>query len=315
MNIANLLDERGSIKPGTMVMIALALVFGGSAAFGVRALMMSEGEGGGKASNTVAVVMTARDIMRGSILSADDLTTREYRKAEVPAGAVLKVEEAIDRTASMAMVKGEPLLGAKLSPKGAGRGLAALIPKGKRAVTIQTPNVATAMAGLLTPGNIVDVMLTVTDTGANDTTGGGSTTTLLQRVEILAVDQRVDTPADAKADGKDMRSVTLLVTPRQASYLDLGQNRGILHLALRNADDDTDGNVAPVTMFDLKNEQGKPWDARIKDLLDAYAKAQKPPATTAGAAAKAAPAAPSPKTIRTIRGTNEGAVYLIPARP
>ena len=41
----------------------------------------------------------------------------------------------------------------------------------------------------------------------------GTTTTLLQNVEILAVDQRVDAPADNKVD-PNLRSVTLLVKPK-----------------------------------------------------------------------------------------------------
>ena len=65
-------------------------------------------------------------------------------------------------------------------------------------------------------------------------TGGGSTTTLLQNVEILAVDQKVDGPADNKVDSTNLRSVTLLVTPDQAAKLSLGQSKGTLHLTLRN---------------------------------------------------------------------------------
>jgi Flp pilus assembly protein CpaB len=86
----------------------------------------------------------------------------------------------------------------------------------------------------------VDVLLTIGGGGGNDPTGGGSTTTLLQNVEILAyeivaVDQRVEVPADDKVDAKELRSVTLLVTPDQAARLDLEQNRGTLRLAPRRA--------------------------------------------------------------------------------
>ena len=69
-------------------------------------------------------------------------------------------------------------------------------------------------------GNKVDVLLTVSNVSGTDQTGGGSTTTLLQNVEILAVDQRVDVPAENKVDVKEMRSVTLLVTPVSYSIFD-----------------------------------------------------------------------------------------------
>jgi pilus assembly protein CpaB len=180
-----------------------------------------------------------------------------------------------------------------------------------RAVTIQTPNVATGVAGMVMPGNKVDVMLTVTESGAgSDATGGGSATTLLQRVEVLAVDQRVDGPAEHKVDSKELRSVTLLVSPHQANLLDLGQNKGILHLSLRNPDDKTDANTKPVTLADLRFHQEKPWDERIKGVLDSLAKAQRATAPPATKAVATSPAPTAPMKIRTIRGGSEGSVFI-----
>jgi pilus assembly protein CpaB len=106
----------------------------------------------------------------------------------------------------------------------------ALIPQGMRAFTIRVPNpnVATGVAGSLLPGNKVDVLLTASGGDLNDVIG---TTTLLQNVEILAVDQKIEAPAENKVDLKEMLSVTLLVTPQQAKQLNLAQNKGLLHLA------------------------------------------------------------------------------------
>ena len=132
---------------------------------------------------------------------------------------------------TLRLLKDEPVANGKLAPKGSGRGMAALIPKGMRAFTIHTPSIAPGVAGIVMPGHKVDVLLTMNDVGANDQTGGGSTTTLLQNVEISAVDQNIDAPAENKMD-KGLRSVTLLVTPQQAKQLDLGQNKGTLRLAL-----------------------------------------------------------------------------------
>src|SRR5262249_20490015 len=130
-------------------------------------------------------------------------------------------------------------------------GVAASIPKGMRACTIQTPNVATGVAGLLQPGYKVDVILTVSGQAANDGTGGASTLTLLQNVEILAVDQRVEAPADPKIGSKELRSVTLLVTPEQAAKLDLGQTKGTLHLSLRNPEDDANVSASRTTLTEI----------------------------------------------------------------
>ena len=87
------------------------------------------------------------------------------------------------------------------------------------------------VAGFILPGNRVDVLLSLGEISGTNETGGGSTITLLENIEILAVDQKMDAPSDNKVDTKDLRSVTLLVTPQQANRLDLGQNKGMLHLA------------------------------------------------------------------------------------
>src|SRR5207248_680318 len=135
-------------------------------------------------------------------------------------GAAARVEDVVDRVADAAIQKDEPVLEARLAARDAGRGLAAVIPPGMRAIAIATPNMASGVAGFILPGSKVDVLLTVKSHEANDPTGGATTTTLLQDVEILAVDQRLDPGGATKVDPKEMRSVTLLVTPSQAAKLD-----------------------------------------------------------------------------------------------
>lgn len=254
----------------SLLVVALALVFGGSAAVGVRSFVKNRGTA--PKADTVPVVVAVIDIARGGMITSELIRTREFPTDMVPEGALTKPEDAIGRAVAIPLVKDETVLDAKLSPKGAGRGLAALVPTGMRAVTIQTPNVASGVAGFVMPGNNVDVLLTVTDTGgSNSDTGGGTTTTLLQKVEILAVDQRIDAPADNKVDIKELRSVTLLVTPHQANLLDLGQNKGTLHLSLRNLQDNQDTNIQPATLADLRYRQERPWDEKARGVLSVLA--------------------------------------------
>jgi hypothetical protein len=104
--------------------------------------------------------------------------------------------------------------------------------------------------------------------------------------------------------------VTLLVTPHQANLLDLGQNKGQLHLSLRNLNDKDAARTPPATLAELRFHQEKPWDERAKGVFEALGKAlsQRPPAPVAPA-----PKAPEPPPIvpiRTIRGTHEGAVVI-----
>jgi pilus assembly protein CpaB len=286
--------------------MALALVFGGSVAAGVKLLIKHNS--GGAGPETVSVVVAAGNISRGTTVSADLLKTRDMPKDSVPEGVVTKVEDAIDRMAYSPLVKDEIILDGKLTPRGSGRGMAALIPAGMRAFTIQTPSVAAGVAGFVLPGDKVDVLLTVASQYPNDPTGGGTTTTLLQNVEILAVDQRVDAPADNKVDPKELRSVTVLVTPDQANKLDLGQNKGTLHLSLRNPEDNQPAKTKPTTLADLRFHQEMPWDEKAKGLLQAVGKA------FAGSKLKNGVKDPEPPMarIRTLRGTQEGVILFQP---
>jgi len=297
----------------SLAIVVLALIFGGSAAVGVRHYM---GQTAAQVE-TVPVVVAANDVPRGVMLSTELVKTRSYPKDLVPTGAISKQEDAVERSAYSALVKDEPLLESKLSPKGQ-RGLASLIPAGMRAFTITTPTLAAGVAGFVLPGNKVDVLLTVANTLGIETTGGGSTTTLLQNVEILAVDQRMEAPADNKVKAEDLHSVTLLVTPDQAAKLDLGQNKGTLHLSLRNPKDELAANVRPATLKDiqfLQEPPGKPWDERAKDVLkslgEALGKARTQESSSSPPPVEAKPRPPAEVIIRTIRGKHEGNVKIL----
>jgi pilus assembly protein CpaB len=183
--------------------------------------------------DVVPVVVAAVDLPRGVILTREVLKVREFPKDLVPVGALSKSEDAVDRAVASPLYKDDPLIERKLTPEGAGRDMAAQVPIEMRAYTIQTPNVAPGGAGFILPGNKVDVLLAVGDNvriGANQI-DGGTTTMLLQNVEILTVDRKVYAPAENKIGDKDLRSVTLLVSPQQANLLTLGQKKGHLHLA------------------------------------------------------------------------------------
>ena len=168
-----------------------------------------------------------------------------------------------------------------------------------RAFTIQTPTIATGVAGFVLPGNKVDVLLTVKEVGGGTDARGG-TIILLQHLEILAVDQRMGpepaTLEKVSGAAKELRSVTLLVTPQQAAKLDLGQNLGTLHLTLRNPDDSAEvSSLHLATIAELSESH--------PGLLAAIPKPVAPPA--------APPKHPkAPEEIRTIRGSQEGMVRV-----
>lgn len=306
----------------TILVVALSLVFGLSAAVGAARLT----RGGGPAHvDTVGVVVVTGDIPRFAVLGAANLEVKQYPKALVPPGAATSIEEAVGRVTDTPLVKDEPLLESKLTPKGSGRGMAAGIPPGMRAVTLRTPNVASGVAGFVLPGNKVDVMFTRQTHKADDPTGGGATRTLIPGAEVLAVDRQLDadgnsTPVASKlADPADLKSVTLLLTPNQAAQIDLAQTVGTIHLALRSPLDKDMNVSARATLKGIETgREGVSNEDALKLLAGLFTPtpAKKPtPEPVAVAPPPAAvtkkPAAPrTPPRIRTLRGGVPSTVYI-----
>lgn len=246
----------------TIVVVLLAVVCGLSAAWGVN--QFSRSADATVLPKTAPIVVAKTEIPRGRMLVAEDVEIRQWPGSAIVRGSLSKMEDVVDRAALTPLVVGEPVLEGKLAAKNSGRGLAALVPNGMRAYTIQASRVASNVAGFILPGNRVDVLLTLRGRHGDDT-GGGSTTTLLQAVEILAVDQQLDAPADNKSDPEGLRSVTLLVTPEQASLLDLGQNMGQLTLSLRNPEDCQEAHTRPATLDAIRYRQERPMDTSNVD--------------------------------------------------
>ena len=140
------------------------------------------------------------------------------------------------RASILPLVQGEVVLDQELARREAGSGLPVTIPDGMRAVSVGVDDVV-AVAGFVTPGTIVDVL--VTGIGP----GGPVTRTILEHVRVLAVGQELQTEG-----GKPQTApvVTLLVNPEDGEKLTLAAADGKIHLALRNGDDLTDVNPPPV---------------------------------------------------------------------
>lgn len=273
---------------------------------------------------TQEVVVAGVDMPWGTVLEPQHLRLSAFPIDSIPEGAVRKIEDAAGRTSRDNLLKGQLLIAGRLTEPGVGRGLPPLIPKGMRAVSIQTPNVSSGVTGFVMPGNNVDVVLTMHGQGNEDPSGGGRTITLLQNVTVLAVDQNIEAPSENMMDLKQMRTVTLVVTPQQAQELDLGQNKGILRLTLRNPLDAAITDVNQVTVSSLTSpNRGLDEATATSDVTGELAE-HTLDATEASAegtgnvvtVAAAVPAAPKkkrqPLNVLLLRGTTMSRTTLFP---
>ena len=194
-----------------------------------------------------SVVVAKGDIQPLTPVTAETLRVVKVPMSTVPSGAFETVEELVGDPPPRPLVfihDGEIILGSRLADPKAGRGLASFVPKGMRAMVVKT-DVAPALARLVTPGAMVDIIATMRIEAMNTTV----TRLILQNVKVLAIGTDVDpahlTKVEASAaqsySGKPVEDkdtvVTLLLTPQQSEQLTLATRQGTIDIVLRSPND------------------------------------------------------------------------------
>lgn len=181
------------------------------------------------AAATTQIVLASRDLEVGAVLKEQDVTLADW-PGSPPVGASNKPQDIIGRGVITPIYAKEPVIDSRLAPKGAGGGLASLIPPGMRAVAVRV-NEVVGVAGFVTPGMRVDVLISGNRPGG-DGNLGTLTRTLLQNLEVLSAGQ--DIKKDAEGKPIAVQVVNLLVTPEQAEQLSLATSQTTVQLILRN---------------------------------------------------------------------------------
>lgn len=176
------------------------------------------------------VVVAARELPLGAILSRESLRVRNVPESLFPAGGFSRIEDVLDRPVISAIQADEPVIEARIAARGSGLGLAPLIPPGMRAMAVRVNDVA-GVAGFVLPGMRVDVLVTGRPPGRNES----FTRTVLQNITVLSAGQTIET--DGKSQAINTPVVTLLVGPSDAETLTLANNEGKVQLVLRNSAD------------------------------------------------------------------------------
>jgi pilus assembly protein CpaB len=197
---------------------------------------------------TTKALVAARDLELGVVVREPDIKEADW-PGTLPANAVAKKEDIIGRGVTTTIYTGEPILETRLAPKGAGGGLAAMIPSGMRAVAVRVNDVV-GVAGFVVPGMRVDVLISGSPPGAANTQGS-QTRTLLQNIEVLSAGQ--DYKKDAEGKPVLVQVVNLLVTPEQAEMLSLASNQTTIQLVLRNPLDTQVAKTPGTAMVELFN--------------------------------------------------------------
>ena len=200
------------------------------------------------------VFAASRELPVGTLLRDEELTELEVESDAVASGHVPVPEEAAGNPLRGYVVReplgaGAPVTWAAVVGPNQSGFLAAVLEPGKRAVTIRV-GPATSHAGLVDPGDRVDVILS-----AELAFGGGDrdvfATTIVEDVRVLATDRRIGTGAEPPPGGEEAKAgpertevmtATLEVAPAQGERLVLGEREGALSLAVRSLAPPATGN-------------------------------------------------------------------------
>src|SRR5947209_6141416 len=186
-----------------------------------------QGKSGAGREHIADVMVAANDLQVGARVEERDVRIIQISDTDLPPNAPRKKSDVIGHGVILPIAKGEFILPNHLAQENAGSGLPALIPPGMRAVSVRV-NEVVSVAGFVTPGTRVDVLLTGTPGAAGDQ----QTTTVLQNVAVLASGHTLERTATGEAQTTAV--ITLLVSPDDAQRLTLASSQGHIQLALRN---------------------------------------------------------------------------------
>lgn len=177
------------------------------------------------------IVVASAPLAFGSRLEETSLRVIDWPAAQPLAGSFSRPADCVGRAVLVPLVENEPILEANLAPQAGGAGLAAVIPKGFRAVSVAVNDVV-SVSGFIQPGSRVDVLATGSAAGQN---ASNMTRSVLQGIRVLAIGQKIE--ADKQGAPQTVPVITLLVSPDEANILTLASTLGRIQLALRNTMD------------------------------------------------------------------------------
>jgi pilus assembly protein CpaB len=227
---------------------------------------------------SAAILVAARDVPGGSLLQPADLAAASKPADEIPAGATIDTAQnrtgLIGAMARQTLPAGQPILPAQIIRPGEHGFLAAVLKPGMRAVSVGVDAI-TGTAGLIWPGDQVDLLLTQTLNLPAISVGHGiASETILSDVRVIAIDQRLvqGAASDPTAAHGMAQTVTLEVSPVAAEKVEVASRLGPLSLVVRAAEQKVSaaapppifsGDVSPV-LDGLGNRRPTPDGGRMR---------------------------------------------------
>jgi pilus assembly protein CpaB len=196
------------MKLHMLFIVALGIAAAGAAAMFIQTFSIQQRHTYTSTEQEFSVVVAKESIPAMTLMKGTTVMVKKVASTAAPKGALRDPVQVVGKVLIVPVAEGEALTESKFAKDGSGINLASILPTGKRAVTISL-NDATGMVGLLYPGSVVDVMISLQASNSLETV----TRTLAQGVQVLAVGSESVGSDPEKAAGAakgDQRLVTLL---------------------------------------------------------------------------------------------------------
>lgn len=195
----------------------------------------------------VEVVVPKRPLREGEIVRSSDLSLRKMPQKFVDTGSVAShnYETAVGQRLSFGVDEGRPMLWAHLegglSPTFSGK-----VPTGLRAITVRVDEI-NSISGFLQPGDRIDLLLTSGDRGEQQIFP------LIQNLLVIATGVQTRVDKTGLGGQRSFTTITVKTTPDDAKKITLAQQIGKLTAMLRNPEDESTLDKAPMGVAELLN--------------------------------------------------------------
>jgi pilus assembly protein CpaB len=217
------------------------------------------------------VLVADKDLPTGTFIKENLMTWQSWPDEKLHPSYVIKgktdVQGLEGSVVRRAITAGEPITTGRIIKPGTRGFLAAVLRPGYRAVSLRV-NATSSIAGLVFPGDRVDIILThsVRNAGAKQRVSE----TVLTNVRVLAIDQKTNDQENAPKVGKN---ATFEVTPKQAEMVSVLSDMGKLSLSLRSlAKDEAElerlaNSEEPLAEPNARKGDTHTWSSEVSNLL------------------------------------------------
>ena len=225
----------------------------------------------------VQVLIASKNLPVGVFLKEGDLQWQPWPDDSLPESYLVKgkakEQDLFGTVVRRSFSAGQPVTMDRIIKPGDRGFLAAVLQAGYRAVSIPI-GAASGIAGLIFPGDRVDIILThaIAEEGGGETEGNEprASETVLKNVRVLALDQKIN---DQAGEPRLAKTATLEVLPKQAEILAVSRELGSLSLSLRSLAKDAD-ELERVARGEAEIEESNPtsgqtytWDSEASLLV------------------------------------------------